>query len=322
MEMTISLYILGSGGRSVALRARLGSLRPPAGASCRPFDIHDRQCRRALCSGCPYAHRGALLPGSRWMFGTGAGARHDPRHVSGARSGAAPRAHQSAGDGGAGRRPAHRRRTQRAVGLADDPGRAQRFGRGQFHDGVASPAGDASRSFVCQRVAICAGLCRAAALPAVLGLLNRRRLRDDVLVRVHRLRAFHFYRSAACSERERGAVSRPPRLRHLARQPARQPIDRPFLSQSVCGRRQRGQRGGGRVVPRSLDHRPGDACRNYCDDVRVQRRRGRGGARGPRQGDQREPTRYRNSVRTLRFGSDGCRGRCWSCSPAGGRTRR
>ena len=45
-------------------------------------------------------------------------------------------------------------------------------------------------------------------------------------------------------------------------------------------------------------------CRN---DVRVQRRRGRGGARGPRQGDQREPARHGNSVWTLRFGSDGCR---------------
>jgi hypothetical protein len=48
MEMTISLYILGR--RSVALRARLGPLWPPAGASRRPFAIHDRQRGRAVCS--------------------------------------------------------------------------------------------------------------------------------------------------------------------------------------------------------------------------------------------------------------------------------
>ena len=36
----------GIGRRSVGLRARLGSLWPPAGASCRPFAIHDRQRRR------------------------------------------------------------------------------------------------------------------------------------------------------------------------------------------------------------------------------------------------------------------------------------
>ena len=95
-----------------------------------------------------------------------------------------------------------------------------------------------------------------------------------------------------------------------------------FSLNSICGRRQRGQRRGGGFVPRPLDRRPGDPFRNYRDDVRVQRRRGRGGARGPRQGDQREPARHRNGVRTLRFGSDGCRRRRWSCSPAGGRTRR
>ena len=108
-------------------------------------------------------------------------------------------------------------------------------------------------------------------------------------------------------DRQRRPLSRAPGLRALARQPSRKPVDRALFAHAFCGRRQCGQRCGGRFVPRALARRPGDARRNYRDDVCVQRRGGRRGARRPRQGDQREPARDRNSFRTLRFDPDGCR---------------
>ncbi len=43
------------------------------------------------------------------------------------------------------------------------------------------------------------------------------------------------------------------------------------------------------------------------NDVRVQRRRGRRGARRPRPGDQRKPARHGNGFRALRLNPDGCR---------------
>ncbi len=75
------------------------------------------------------------------------------------------------------------------------------------------------------------------------------------------------------------------------------------------GRRQRRQRRGGRFAPRPRDRRPGDPGWDRRNDVRVQRRSGRCGARGPCQGHQREPARHWNGFRTLRFDPDGCRRR-------------
>ena len=241
------------------------------------------------------------------MFGPGARPRHHPRHVAGARGRAAPRAGQCAGDRGPRDRSAHRRGAQRSLGMADDPHGADRAGRGQFRARVAHSAGDAAGGAVRQRLEIRARLCRPAALAAVSGLRPWRRLRDDPPLRLHRLRAFHLCRPPACAERKRRPLSCPPGLRALARQPSRKPVDRALSAQRVSGRRQRRQRRGGGFVPRPLDRRPGDSGRRHRNDVRVQRRRGRRGARRPCPGDQRKPARHGNGFRTLRFGPDGCR---------------
>ena len=70
---------------------------------------------------------------------------------------------------------------------------------------------------------------------------------------------------------------------------------------------QRRQRRGGGFVPRPFDRRPCDSGRRRRNDVRVQRRRGRRGARRPRPGDQRKPARHGNGFRALRLNPDGCR---------------
>ena len=164
LELTISLYILGLAvGQLVYGPASDRFGRRPTLLR-RPLHIHDCERRRALRPGYPHAHRRALFPGSRRMFGAGARPRHHPRHVAGARGRAALGAHQFACDRGPRGCPADRRGAQRSLGMANNPDGAERAGRGQFRAGVAYSAGDASGCGVRQRLAICARLCRPAAL--------------------------------------------------------------------------------------------------------------------------------------------------------------
>ena len=197
LELTISLYILGLAvGQLVYGPAsdRFGR-RPALLVGLSIFTI--ASVAGLFAPDVAHARPRALFSGSRRMFGAGARARHHPRHVAAARSRAAPRAHEFAGDRGPRGRAADRRRAQRPLGLASDPDGTERPGRRQFRARVAHSAGDAAGGALRQRLAIRAGLCRPAALPAVSGLRHRRRLRDDLALCVHRLRAFHFCRSAA-----------------------------------------------------------------------------------------------------------------------------
>jgi len=199
--------------------------------------------------------------------------------------------------------------------MANDSHGAQRARRRQFRPGVAHSAGDPSRGALRQRLGLCPRIFRPAPLAAISGLRDRRRLCDDLALRVHRLRAVYFRRSAACADRQRGRLSGAACLRALAWQPSREPIDRALFPYAICGRLERRQRCGGRYAPRPPDRRPGDFGWDHSNDVLVQRWGGRRGARCACPGDQRQPSRYRNGFRTLWLGPDGCRrgaGRaCW-----------
>ncbi len=190
----------GIGRRPIGLRAGVRSLWPSADAAGWPLHLHDRERRRALRPRYPYAHPRALFPGCRRMFGAGARPRHHPRHVAGARGRAALGAHQFAGDGRPRGRSADRRGAQQPLGVANDLDGAERARRRQLRPGVAHSAGDPSGGALRQRLALCPRLFRPAALAAISGLRHRRRLRDDLALCVHRLRAVSFS-SIGCMRR-------------------------------------------------------------------------------------------------------------------------
>ena len=177
---------------------------------------------------------------------------------------------------------------------------AERHRRRQFRPGVAHPAGDPSGGGSVVSASRYArdyfGLLRSRQF---LGYAIGGGLRDDLALRVHRLRAVHLRRSAACAKRERGPLSGAACFRALARQPSRKPVDRALFPYAIRGRRQRRQRRGGRFAPRPRARRPGDPGWDRRNDVRVQRRGRRCGARRPCQGHQREPARH--SERLLDF---------------------
>ena len=184
-------------GRPARLWSIVGQVRTTADDDGRARAIHDRGRGRRPGAGRSCADRGPAVPGARRLRRPRARPRHGARHGGTGQFRAAARAAQSDGHARAGHRAGDRGRAGFDDRMAFDPLAAVRARRESSGLGLAAAAGDRGGRLGRQCRRTRAELSAAVGLAGVSRFCDRRRLRHDRDVRLHRLLALHHRRSIA-----------------------------------------------------------------------------------------------------------------------------